>query len=176
MMTDMRSPHFFHQTNEFIIQFGAGEVIAVLKGEIGGMHGMNHSHGGQFPAVRQQNTQGGEIIIEHFEFFRLSPGVMGRIEGGVIPLTLTADGIGIEMLAHLIYAVNILPFSDALELPWRYIPAGAGKGFGDNVFFAKLLGSGGNLAGHHFIPDISAQKIYAGLMLKFIERHYAAGA
>ena len=144
--------------------------IVVLIGEVGGMDWVHDRHRRFLAAVRQHTAQRGEIIVEGPEF-RLNPRVVLGIEGRIVALALATDGIGVEVLAHLVYTVHILPFGDAFELLGRYVPTSAGESLRDHMLFAQLLRGGRNLARRAFVGDFAAQPVDARYVFIFVKGH-----
>ena len=101
---------------------------------------------------------------------------MLRIKRRIIPLALAADGIRVQMLAHEVYAVHILPFGDALEFFRRHVPARTGKRLRQHLLFAKLLRGGRDLTRGQLRADFAPQPVHARNALVLIKRHHACTA
>ena len=129
-----------------------------------------------FRSLCQQVTQVGVMVVELVQL--LGPGVVERIEGRVVPLSLTTDRVGIQVMAHHIYAVDVLNVCQALDLPGGHIPAGAAEGFCDGQLLAQLLRGGGELPGAHLVGggEVAAQPVNAGNVLVFIDGHDTGAA
>ena len=68
-----------------------------------------------------------EIIVEFAEL--IEPGHMLGVGRGIISLSLTSYRISGEMLAHEVYAVDVLPFGDAFKFRGSYVPTATCKRF-----------------------------------------------
>ena len=101
---------------------------------------------------------------------------MLRIKRRIIPLALAADGIRVQMLAHEVYAVHILPFGDALEFFRRHVPARTGKRLRQHLLFAKLLRGGRDLTRGQLRADFAPQPVHARNALILVKRHHACTA
>ena len=149
-------------------------IVLTVKSQISGVDGMDQQNIRLLAAVSQQIAQLGEIIVEGFQLVR--PRIVFGVERGIVALALTADGVGIEMLAHEIDAVDVLPLGDALELLRRDIPADTGEGLGEYLLFAELLRDRGNLAWRQLCVNWPAEPVDSRNVLILIERHDARTA
>ena len=98
---------------------------------------------------------------------------MLRIKRRIIPLALAADGIRVQMLAHQVHAVHILPFGDALEFFRRHVPARTGKRLGQHLLFTKLLRGGRDLTRGQLRADLPSQPVHPRNALILVKRHHA---
>ena len=142
MVADAGGTEAGGQLLEGVIQFcNAVPVISAVEGQIGAVHGVDDQHPRIFLCFCQQVTQIGVVGVELIQL--LCPGIVQGVECGIVPLPLAPDGVRIKVVAHHIYAVDILDVCQAFEFLGSDVPAGAAEGLGDGMFFAQLLGGRG---------------------------------
>lgn len=95
---------------------------------------------------------------------------------GIIPFPASPQGVGRQVLADPVDAVDKLPLGDPPQLVKGYIPPAQGEGFGQRPLLAKLRRRAAKLLGNHRGGDIPAQPVDAGHMEIIVAGHGAAGA
>jgi hypothetical protein len=78
--------------------------------------------------VGDQVTKAGEMLVEHGK--TVAPVVVIGEDGRMVALSLGGDGIGIQMLAHLVYAVYVLPLGNLFKFHGRNVPTNKPVSFG----------------------------------------------
>ena len=95
---------------------------------------------------------------------------------GIVALSLTADRICIQMLAHDVDAADILQLRNALQLGRCDVPAAAAEHFGQRLLLAQLCTCRAELLGCYVIGQTASEVVDARDVLVFVERHDAADA
>ena len=115
-----------------------------------------------------------EIIVECSE--PVKPVRLRRKYGRVIRLSPPRHRIRVQVLAHLVYAVEVLIFPDAAQLFGRYVVPRTTERFGQYILFAQLRRRASHLPGRKFGAAVPPQPVDAGDMLVFVRRHHRRAA
>ena len=106
-----------------------------------------------------------KILVERFELFEPIP-VRAEYRR-MIHLALIRNGIGIEMVAHSVYAVEILIIADALQFPRRNVVTGTAERLAEHKLLPELRDRAPHLAGRDFIAAVAAEPVDAGIFWIF---------
>ena len=147
-------------------------ILAALIGQVCRMYGMNDQRICVFFAQRQHVAEIVEVVVELLHL--ILPRQMLGIVCGIVALSLTADGVCIQMLAHDVDTADILQLCDALQLGGRNVPTAAAEHFGQRLLFAKLCAGRTKLLGRNVIGQTASEIVNTRNVFVFIERHDTA--
>ena len=163
------------QRTECILYFLDGMVIlTALVGQVCRVHRVDDEGIGIFFTEGEHVAEVVEVVVELLHLFlpRQMLGVVRRI----VALSLSADGVCIQVLAHDVDTADILQFSNALQLGRCDVPAAAAEHFGKRLLLAKLCAGRTELLGRNIGTETASEIVDARNVFVFIERHDTADA
>ena len=110
-----------------------------------------------------------EIVVEGAEPFEPVP--LRRKDGWMVGLSPPRERIRVQVLAHLVHAVEVLVLRDALQFLGRHVVPRAAERFGQHELFAQLRCRAAHLPRRKLGAAVPPQPVDAGDMLELVRRH-----